>query len=154
MRAGTARRRGAEETRAGARAASRRADTDRQGLFLLHRAVLHRLLRTAVAVVVEVVMLLLLLLLLLVFLLFFLLLLFVFRGLLLMDNKDRRKIDDLLLKKQTNKQLKRCCNVDEMKQELCDIFEAHLRKRAANVPHTLSAPWELEYRAQLQNFGL
>ncbi len=58
--------------------------TDRQRLFLLHSAILHRLLSTSITVVMMVMMLLLLFLLLL-FLLLFLLLLLVFGGLLIIE---------------------------------------------------------------------
>lgn len=64
-------------------------NTDRQRLFLLHSAILHRLLHTIITVVMMVMMLLLLFLLLL-FLLFFLLLLLVFRGLLIIENPQGR----------------------------------------------------------------
>lgn len=80
---------------ADAAAASQRVSTDRQRLFLLHGAVLHRFLCASLTVVM-VVMMLLFLLLLFVFLLFFLLLLFVFRGLLLKDNR-KEKVDVLYI---------------------------------------------------------
>lgn len=60
-------------------------NTDRQRLFLLHGAVLHRLLPASVTVVMMVMMLLLLFLLL-ILLLFFLLLLLVFGGFLILEN--------------------------------------------------------------------
>ncbi len=64
-------------------------NTHRKRLFLLHSAILHRLLSTAVTVVMMVMMLLLLFLLFL-FLLLFLLLLLVFGGLLIIRNQNRR----------------------------------------------------------------
>lgn len=56
-----------------------------------------------------------------------------------MENQNEKKNRWFIIYKK--KQLKWCCNIYKMKQELCYIFEANLRKRAANVLHTVRSMW-------------